>query len=448
MNLNILCIEDDFLWQKVLSKFFKPFGNLVIASNQKEARKIIKSNTIDIAFIDLDLSSPLEGYEIVKLSKAYNFYPVIISSNTSVDIIEKGYLYGAKDYLIKSGDNKDLSNSISDIFYEFNKKKNEIAIEQKIRNSYISIDPSALESLDIIKRFDQNTSGVFLVGETGTGKKVVADLINDIINPKGVYNHLNCATLNESTIMSELFGHVRGAFTGANSDKKGILENSNDGVLFLDEIHEMPLVAQKALLTYLEDGIVIPLGSNQKIKTNVKIICAAREDIENKIETKKFKDDLYFRLSKKRINLIPLRNRPDDIYHQIEYFLKKNLRASVAFILKEEAKVYLTQYTWPGNTRELISLIESWIHDNIRVIDVDHLPQKIITNKKIVETLPSEYSDLLEELGLTNFLSKMKDLAYDHALNKSENPHQASKILKISRATIYKYQGLTTGGVS
>jgi DNA-binding NtrC family response regulator len=440
MNLNILYVEDELIWRSIISKFLEPYGEVTSVCSKDEAFDALKEKSFDIAFIDLDLKERLEGFEVVKLSKLYDFYPTIISSNIEKSIIEAGYLYGARDYLVKSNDQDDIKNSISDIFYEFQKKKNEIQIEQKIQSSYISVDPNSIQALDIVKRFDQNTSGVFIVGETGTGKKVVGDLVNEIINDSGLYHHLNCATLNTSTIMSELFGHVKGAFTGATSDRVGILEKSNNGCLFLDEVHEMPMEAQRALLTFLEDGVITPLGAKKSKKLNVKIICGAREDIEQRIEKGFFKDDLFFRLSKKRINLLPLRLRKKDILFQIEYFLSQKLRKSVAFVIKDEAKLLLKKYDWPGNTRELVTLVDSWISNGIRVVDVDNLPNNILNNEKPKYGLNSEYAELLEKVGYTEFISIMKSLAVEHAIDNTNSNAEAGRLIGVGRSLIQKYK--------
>lgn len=440
MNLNILYVEDELIWRSIISKFLEPYGEVTSVSSKDEAFNALKEKSFDIAFIDLDLKERLEGFEVVKLSKLYGFYPTIISSNIEKSIIEAGYLYGARDYLVKSNDREDIKNSISDVFYQYQKKKNEIKIEQKIQKAYISTDPNSIQALDIIKRFDQNTSGVFIVGETGTGKKVVGDLVNEIINDSNLYNHLNCATLNSSTIMSELFGHVKGAFTGAISDRVGILEKSNNGCLFLDEVHEMPLEAQRALLTFLEDGIITPLGAKKSKKLSVKIICGAREDIEERIEKGLFKDDLFFRLSKKRINLLPLRFRKKDILFQIEHFLSQKLRKSVAFVIKDEAKLLLKKYDWPGNTRELVTLVDTWISNGIRVVDIDTLPNNILNNEKPKYGLSLEYSELLEKVGYSEFVSIIKALAIEHAIHSTKSSAEASRLIGVNRSLITKHK--------
>jgi len=446
---SILLVEDDLIWGETIKNFISKKGMVTWVENEYKAAEVLKTTKFDMAFIDLDLDKRLAGLEIVKEAKKLGIYSIISSSNDDSETIEKGYAYGSSNYLIKSGEYDVLEQSIYDIFYQFEKYQNESRIANLINTHYHTLDLNTLESLKKIKKFDENTSGVFIVGETGVGKKVVADIVNEIINETGLIIRFNCAAINKSTMMSELFGHAKGSFTGANSDKKGILAQADNGVLFLDEIHELPLEAQKALLVAIEENTIRPVGSDKSIKINVKIICASREDINKRVDKKEFLIDLYYRLCKRRIDLYPLRNRRKDILFQLDFFLNRKKSSNLAFIIKDEAKEALEQYDWMGNTRELENLVDEWMENSYRIIDLDCLPIHILKNEVVTygNFLTEEIFDYIQDHGLASLLDKIKSDAIERAFQSTNAKHnEAAKLLGLNKSTLNRYMKKINGG--
>lgn len=204
-------------------------------------------------------------------------------------------------------------------------------------------------------------SSVIITGETGTGKEMVARTIHSLSERKSnVFVPLDCTTLTGQLFESQLFGHVKGAFTSAHSDSLGFFRAADGGTLFLDEIGEIPLELQSKLLRVLQEGTVTPLGSTKSYKVNVRVICATNRDLHQMVVEKKFRDDLYYRLNVMTLEVPPLRERHEDIILLANHFLEKQARlySSVTKRLSEDAKKVLMEYPWPGNVRELANIME------------------------------------------------------------------------------------------
>ena len=205
---------------------------------------------------------------------------------------------------------------------------------------------------------------VFITGETGTGKEVVARLIHEISGRKGPFLALNCAATVESLLESELFGHEKGAFTGAHTTKKGLWEEAANGTLFLDEITETSPAVQAKLLRVLQEGTIRRVGSNREIKVSARVIAASNRDLEQAVKDGQFRQDIYYRLGQV-LRLPPLRERLEDIPLLVEHFLQ---RASIQVVITPEAMEVLCAYDWPGNVRELESVIQQIISSSGRFV--------------------------------------------------------------------------------
>lgn len=279
---------------------------------------------------------------------------------------------GAKDYLSKPFAQDKLSIVIS----RYLNNRQHLQFEKIINNSFITKSPELTQELYKIKNLSISDRLIFIHGETGTGKRVVAHLIKQILKVPELIE-VNCSQHTDELFSSELFGHKKGSFTGANEDRIGLLEKAHNGVIFLDEIHALSSKSQKTLLKAIEEKEFYPVGSNKKVRSNFRVISATCENIELLMETNQFREDLYARISTFEILIPPLRSRVEDISLLFEYFISKQL---INILITEETKTVLERSSWPRNTREIQDLVENWVVNGHRLITPAVLPAHIKNN--------------------------------------------------------------------
>jgi DNA-binding NtrC family response regulator len=297
-------------------------------------------------------------------------------------------------------------------------------------------NPYMLEIFALVEKIAQYFSTILITGETGTGKEMIAQAIHAMAktqNPKLMI--CDCVSIPDNLIESELFGYARGAFTGADRDKKGLFAEAHDGIIFLDEIGDIPHTFQAKLLRVIENHEYRPLGSTDTLTTNVRIIAATNSDLRDCVRQGSFREDLFHRLNKVEIHLPPLREKPEDIPLLVRYFLE---RFSVKFgkeingVSRRVQKLFL-RYEWPGNIRELENVLERGAmlcHKDF--VDIEDLPENLQAHYSSKSQLPF--------LGREQ-LSSLEDLERDYIqylLDVTEhNLQKAAKILRISRTTLY-----------
>jgi two-component system NtrC family response regulator len=289
---------------------------------------------------------------------------------------------GAYDYIIKPFSKDELILTVEKAFNllglqtENRRLKNEI--DQHIDFSHMVGNSDKMKLVfNVVRKVAPSEASVLITGESGTGKELIARAIHQG-SPRSnkPFVAINCAAIPENLLESELFGHVRGAFTGASQDREGKFVEADGGTLFLDEIGEMPINLQPKLLRALQEMQIEPVGGKTR-SVDVRIVAATNQDVEGSLEDGAFREDLYYRLSVIPIDLPPLRHRADDIPQLIKFFLKRNDAATQKF--SDEAMSQLASYQWPGNVRELQNLIERLVilHQN-ETIQLEHLPEKLL----------------------------------------------------------------------
>lgn len=396
-SLKILLIEDDVLTGKTNKRILSSYGEVQIAKNIDTAHRLLNEVTFDIAFFDLNLHGELDGLKLLKFAKILGVYSIVLSGEVRKEILEESFLNGAKDYLNKPFNAKKLKSVLQRFFIH---QKN-IEFENIINESFITKSRELTEELYKIKNLSFSDKPVFISGETGTGKRVVSHLIKNILSIDN-FIEINCSQYTDELFASEVFGYAKGAFTGANSSKKGLLEQADGGLIFLDEIHALSPKAQKTLLKAIEEKEFYPVGSDRKVKSNFRVISATCENIFDLISHGTFRQDLYARISTFEINLSPLRKRPEDIGLLLEYFITKQ---PFRIIINDNSMELLKSYQWPRNTREIQDLVENWVVHGNRLITPDDLPSHIKSNTDPTGDLISDYYlDLIEEIGLREFL--------------------------------------------
>ncbi len=429
-DLRILLVEDDSYTQKLSKRILSRFGNVDAASSKEEARSLLSSKIFDVAFLDLNLNGELDGLNLIKLTQEHRTYPVVVSGETDKGIIQKSLQLGARDYLLKPFDDQKLDSVIARYF--LNKK--EMQLFNKIRKGFITRNERQANELAKIVNLSISDRPVFIDGETGTGKRVIAHLIRDSLECEN-FIEVNCSQFSGDTTRSELFGHKAGSFTGATSDKVGFLQKAHGGLLFLDEIHALSLDVQRLLLKAIEEKVFYPVGSNIPVKSDFRIISATCEDIHSLIREGKFREDLYARISTFQIKVHPLRERTEDILPLFDHFIAKQ---PFQMLITESAQDILKRYSWPRNTREVIDLLENWVVNGHRLITEEQIPHNIRFNiqpqKKI---FTQQHLDLIEDIGLKEFMGQFKKEIINEFIKRNNgNFRQAAKQMHIAPSTL------------
>ncbi len=427
----ILLVEDDLLSRLSLKSRLESVGEVLEAPSKKEALILLESRVFDLAFVDLDLESELAGLEIITHLKNKNVYSVVLSGREDERVVEEAYTLGCRDYLSKPF----TKTSIELVLKKYASDKNKNQALQKLKDIFLTNDDSLIKELEIIDQALLSTRPILITGESGTGKTFLAKFIHELSDSKTPFVHLNCAEISESLIESELFGYEKGAFTGAQKTKKGMLELADGGILFLDEIATMPLSIQKKLLKAIEEKSFYPLGSEKIVKSEFRLISATCENLKNKIEAGEFRADFFFRIEGFNVTIKPLRSRKSDFQNLIQYFIKRGERR---IVFDSQAKETLTKYSWPGNVRELertIAVLQT--KDRGIVSAEDLLPLLAKT-----QATPPEKSFDLEEVkrvGLKNYIEEVEANILKMTLETNEDKVRKTLAdLKLSNNSYYR----------
>ena len=298
--------------------------------------------------------------------------------------------------------------------------------------------PSIKKIYEIIQRVAVADVTVLITGESGTGKELVARAIHSVsLRANRPFVPVNCAAIPESLLESELFGHARGAFTGAHSSRAGLFQLAHHGTILLDEVGELPLPLQAKLLRVLQDGKVKPIGADHPVEVQVRVIASTNKDLANQVEKGSFREDLFFRLQVIPLHLPPLRARRSDIPLLVKHFLDRSTRKhGVSVRITREAMIYLWEYDWPGNIRELENLIERLVLlSDHSVIEIKDLPPNIrsyVSDKKCPQpTLGAGHIDL------RNATEQLQHRLMDEALRLANgNKSAAARMLGLKRTTL------------
>ena len=351
--MKIALVEDDINMRKSLSLALKEEGYEVVEF--RDAISALKKLDESIDLIITDITMPkMDGIEFVKELKG-KYEVIMITGNASLDRAIECIRLGVKDFLTKPFELEDLIKAIDrkKIYKEKTKGK-------KLKTSFIAEDENTKKVLKIASKAAKSNVSIMLLGESGVGKEEFARFIHKESERDGDFIAVNMSAIPENLIESELFGYVKGAFTDATTDKKGLFELANKGTLFLDEIAEMPYHLQAKLLRVLQEREFYPLGATKPIKIDVRIISATNQNIEDMIKNSKFREDLYYRLATIPIFIPPLRERKNDILPIAKEILKSSVKEFGVEnkYLSKDAKEALVEYQWPGNIRELINVIK------------------------------------------------------------------------------------------
>jgi len=430
--MHILVVDDEEAQRNLLAGFLKNKGYTVTtASSGKEA--IEKNSTMQFDLAILDLKMPeIDGVETMTKMKEIDphTYFIILTGYGTIESAVKAMKLGAYDYINKPINLDELELIIGRVHEDENIHRELEALREEVKEqfkfeSFITESKKMKEILSLIPRIAKSDSTILILGESGTGKELVARLIHDASTRKdNRFVPISCAALPETLLESELFGYERGAFSGADKRKIGKFEIANRGTLFLDEVGDLPLSIQVKLLRVLQEFTFERLGSNIPITVDMRLISATNQDLIQRVKQGTFREDLYYRLNVITIEILPLRDRKEDIKPLAEYFIKKfaeQCRKRISGISKE-ALGKLLRYNWPGNVRELENILERAIvlcHGDW--IDVGDIPLKGEIEKM-------DYSEKLSEIEKAHIKA---------ILGKTDwNLTEAAKKLGIHRNTL------------
>ena len=434
-KMSIMIVDDEMIVRESLFHWFEKAGHVVeTASSGFEALEKLERFPFELLFVDIKMPG-MDGIELLEKVKAE--YPdtivIIITAYGSIESAIKAMKTGASDYLLKPFKPDQLSLVMEKIAHqrklqsEYNYLKGHL--EEITRFDNIIGQSHAMEEIfNLIPEVAKSDSSILLVGETGTGKELVAKAIH----AKSKRSHrpfiaINCGAIPDSLLESELFGHQKGAFTGAIHGRKGFLEVVSEGTLFLDEIGEISPKMQIDLLRVLEEKKIIRIGSREPIEVDFRLISATRRDLEKEITTGTFREDFFYRINVINIHIPPLRKKKEDIPLLVHHFLEKYSHETTKRVdhVKEDAMELLQDYDWPGNVRELENAIE-------RAVVLSKSRTLGSNNFSFLRPSPVPIlkARTLREMEKNHIQQILGDCAW--------NVTRASKILDINRVTLHK----------
>jgi len=367
-NDKILVADDEQSMREFLDIMLKKEGYKVsLASNGEEVLKLTEKDIFDLVLMDIRMPK-LDGISALKKIKAISPETIVImiTAYASADTAIKAMKEGAYDYITKPFKVEEIKLIIKNALEKKNLQKENILLKQVVRDRYhfeniIGQSSKMLALYDLLEKVAPTKTNILITGESGTGKELAAKAIHfNSPRKEKPFVTLNCGAIPEPLIESELFGHMKGAFTDAIATKKGLFEVADEGTIFLDEISELPLLMQVKLLRVLQDKEFKRVGGTEDIRVDVRIISATNKDLEEAVREKRFREDLFYRLNVIQIKLPRLRERREDIPLLTDHFLKKyseELNKNISRISSEALRILLN-YEFPGNVRELQNIIE------------------------------------------------------------------------------------------
>jgi NtrC-family two-component system response regulator AlgB len=432
---NILVVDDDRNIRRMIAATFEAGGHRVTeADSAEQALKLFAESTAELVLSDVRMAG-MNGFGLLTELKRLNpALPVIMmTAYASIPDAVEAMRHGAYDYIPKPFTAEHIRRVVSRALELQNLRAENRTLRTRLERlsqplPLLTLGPQSRKLAELAAQVADSDATVLLTGESGTGKSMLAAYIHRLSPRKdGPFVEVACTTLSEHLLESELFGHVRGSFTGAFKDKPGRLEAAHGGTVFLDEIGDLPLALQVKLLRFLQEKTFERVGGAETIEINARILAATNQNLEQFVREKRFREDLYYRLNVIEIRVPPLRDRLGEIVPLAEYFIERSAQTHQrpALKLAEEARGALCGYSWPGNIRELKNLIErAVVLSRGDTITLSDLPDKVLATSR------------REDQGLT-----LEDLARRHiqlVLEQAVTLEEAADLLGINVATLWR----------
>ena len=440
ISSQILFVDDEREMLSTVEGYLSGSGYAVTTTdNGRTAIELAEGNDFDVVITDLNMPE-LSGLELLKAIKEIrsDTEVIIVTGYGSIESAIKALKWGGYDYLQKPINMERLKILIDRILEKKRLKEENLQLKYKLKGRYrydeiIGLSSKMQEIYEVIDRISMDDPTVLIQGESGTGKEVIAKVIHKNSSRKsGPFVSINCGALIEGLLESELFGHVKGAFTGAIRDKEGLMKAAAGGAIFLDEIAEMPPPLQVKLLRALQEKKIRPVGATREIYVDTRVIAATNKDIDGALASGELRSDLYYRLNVIFIQIPPLRERKEDIPPLVNHFIQQFAEKSKRNVVKKispEALGLLLEYDWPGNVRELENALErAFVLGADETIGVDDLPPILRGSVSGTSLRSKTYSLKDNEVALIR-----------KALTETRgNKADASRLLGINLSTLYR----------
>lgn len=438
MAERILIVEDEETLRTSLKRVLSKENYDVDSSGSAEsALKMLEGSLYDMVITDIILPG-IDGIELLRKirERSQDQVVIIITAYGSLETAVEALRAGAYDYVVKPIIHEEIKQTVKNALKQRALQIENTLLKKQIERQYdfgrIIGESSAMQKiLAEVKKIADARSNVLLLGETGTGKELIARALHFNSNRADKpFIPINCSAIPENLLESELFGHARGAFTGAVTSKKGLFEEANYGSVFLDEIGDLSMALQSKLLRALEEHEIRPVGGTQSVKVDLRFIAATNKNIESAVKEGRFREDLFYRINVIAIKLPPLRERKEDIKLLIRHFIRKYSKELGKTVndIDETALKYLTSYHWPGNIRELQNIIERaiLISEN-SIIRAEHLPENI----KSGESFPCQ--TLADKLSIEDYTK-----TFIQKYQREFNEQQLADMLGITRKSLWE----------
>ncbi|WP_207534283.1 sigma-54-dependent transcriptional regulator [Desertivirga arenae] len=440
---NLLLVEDDATFSELLQGFLQKKGHTVdTASKVKNAEKMLEQKAYNLLLLDYRLPDGT-GLDVLSSAKSngLNIPGIIMTSFNDVRTAVRAMRFGALDYITKPVNPDELLMAVNEALGKKINKEQQL-VEETSPVEFIEGNSAASVQLNsYIKLVAPTDMSIIIQGESGTGKEYAAKSIHRNSKRANMpFVSIDCGALSKHLAGSELFGHTKGAFTGAVLDKKGRFEAANGGTLFLDEIGNLDYEVQVQLLRVLQERVVQPIGSNKQIKVDVRIIVATNDDLYNSVSKGEFREDLYHRLNEFKIEVPALRDRDKDLEVFIDHFIKQSNQELDRNVKKvsPDVKDLLLNYDWPGNLRELKNVIKRMV-----LLTPGEVAMKEALPSEMFLTIKQGLRPNTSDIKAVNEANE-KELIAQTLLKVKYNKSQAAKLLNIDRKTLYykmeKYQ--------
>ena len=438
-GLQVLFTDDEEYLRELMELEIPRMGHAItVCPDGANAVHMLEQNNFDCLLVDLDMPG-MNGMEVIARAKELSpeLDCIILTGKSSIESAIAALRHGVFDYITKPCKLIELKSILQRVADKRQLRRNYQAVKRQLdqvqgTSQLIGETPVMAQLKSLISRVAPTASTVLIRGETGSGKELVARSIHqESTRAEMPFVAVNCGALPENLIESELFGHCKGAFTGADQQRTGLFEVANGGTLFLDEIGELPKTMQANLLRVLESGEIRRVGDNQTFNVNVRVVCATHRNIEHMVAEGDFREDLMFRINAFELEIPPLRDRIGDLGQLIDHLVSRKIGvATLSDSINSEALTALSQHDWPGNVRELANVIEhALILCDEQMIELSHLPPRF---HQVVDTPKPQSGNpvmTLRELEL---------VAIHSALDRHDgNKTAAASELGISLKTLY-----------
>jgi len=444
VKANILIVEDEEAHAEAMNEGLSRLGHrCTVVHDGTSAVARLVSAPFDIIVTDLRLGGSIDGLGVQQAAAEHApaAKVIVVTANPSVETCRTALQNGAFDYIEKPLDLDELRAVVTRASEVTAQRRTVREMKQELDEAYgfeeiVAASPVMIRILETVRRVATADLPVLLLGESGTGKDLLANAIHT--HSRRAAQRLvtiNCAGLSESLLEDELFGHIKGAYTGATTDRPGRFEHAAGGTLFLDEIGDMPMAMQSKLLRVLENGEIVRVGSNEPIRVNVRIVSATHADLAQRVEDRQFRQDLYFRIKGVTVKVPPLRERREDIPLLIDHFITQanNTQGTKIKGIASDAQRLLMAYPWPGNIRQLRQVIDGMaVMAAGEKLAIGDLPEEIVRRPG------QDANSQLGQLAGISLEEAEKELIRNTLKMVAGNREQAANILGIGQRTLYR----------